>query len=252
MIRPEYDFGEYRERNLLGLERGERPFLYSFWLRRFSRLIEPGDPVCEVGLGLGYLFSRLAKRYKAAGLDTSVVSVAGIRRRGATRVTRASAERIPFKTGAFSLVVAFDVLEHLQVPEALIGEAYRILRPGGHLVLSTPNPESLGARVKNRNDGRGSTPARADREIWFGWRDPTHIQIRKTDAWRAALDAAGYTIVKDGTDMWWDVPYIRGVPVLLQRLLFMPAHWAVGWGLGFLPWRLGENYICIARKRAGR
>lgn len=244
MSESEY-YREYRELNFLGLERGERPFLYSFWLRRFRRLLNKGDSVCEAGIGLGHFFLRLKKTYKAAGFDISETSVKEVRERGGNFLARASAENIPFKTGNFSAVVAFDILEHLHNPEALIAEAYRILGHSGYFVLSTPNPESLGARIKTKKKQGGGR----SHEVWFGLRDATHVSIRKMGDWRELLRRSDFEIVRDGTDMCWDVPYFRGIPVILQKLMFIPSYWIVSWSFGFLPWKLGENYICIARKR---
>jgi SAM-dependent methyltransferase len=52
------------------------------------------------------------------------------------------ATRVPLADASFDLVVALDVLEHV-APEALLGEARRLLRPGGALLLSVPAFPSL-------------------------------------------------------------------------------------------------------------
>lgn len=48
-------------------------------------------------------------------------------------------DKIPAEDGAFDLVVALALIEHLHNPDNFLREASRILRPGGALVLSTPN-----------------------------------------------------------------------------------------------------------------
>lgn len=50
----------------------------------------------------------------------------------------ASAFSLPFADGTFDLVTAFDVIEHLEPEGAALGEAARVLRPGGRLLLSVP------------------------------------------------------------------------------------------------------------------
>ncbi len=49
------------------------------------------------------------------------------------------AEAIPYQDASFDLVVSFDVLEHLPAPRRALGEAFRVLRPGGALLVKTPN-----------------------------------------------------------------------------------------------------------------
>jgi SAM-dependent methyltransferase len=49
-----------------------------------------------------------------------------------------SALQIPFKQAAFDTVVSTEVLEHVPDPLRALCEMQRVLKPGGHLVLSTP------------------------------------------------------------------------------------------------------------------
>ena len=51
-------------------------------------------------------------------------------------------KEIPFGDEEFDVVVASQVIEHLQKPKVLISETYRVLKPGGYAILSTPNLSS--------------------------------------------------------------------------------------------------------------
>jgi len=50
----------------------------------------------------------------------------------------ASVDKAPFSTGSFDTVICTEVLEHVDSPEAVLQECFRVLRGGGHLVLSIP------------------------------------------------------------------------------------------------------------------
>lgn len=52
------------------------------------------------------------------------------------------AERLPFKSRAFDLVICAAVLEHVLSPEEIAGEIHRVLRPGGRLIVETPFNEA--------------------------------------------------------------------------------------------------------------
>jgi SAM-dependent methyltransferase len=108
----------------------------------------PDDTMLEVGCGAGlwtsYLAPRVGRMY-ALDLDPAVIEAA--RRwkapRGSlapiagVRFLRASAEALPFQSGAFTKVLVGDVIEHLPDDRAGIREVGRVLRPGGRAVVST-------------------------------------------------------------------------------------------------------------------
>jgi len=56
------------------------------------------------------------------------------------QLSRANIESLPYRSGAFSCVIAFSVLEHLRRPqlERAISEAARVLEPGGIFLLGCP------------------------------------------------------------------------------------------------------------------
>jgi SAM-dependent methyltransferase len=57
---------------------------------------------------------------------------------------KAYPERVPLADDSVDLVFALEIVEHLRAPFHLAGEAFRILVPGGHLVLTTPNVTRIG------------------------------------------------------------------------------------------------------------
>jgi len=65
-------------------------------------------------------------------------------------VLQGGGEHLPFADASFDMVVSVWVLEHLETPENVFAEVWRVLRPGGHFVFLTPNalnPLVMGNRV---------------------------------------------------------------------------------------------------------
>lgn len=57
-------------------------------------------------------------------------------------------KKLPFKGGSFDFVLGGEVIEHMLYPKFFIEEAHRVLKPGGRIVLSTPNGFHVWARLK--------------------------------------------------------------------------------------------------------
>ena len=97
-------------------------------------------PLLDVGCA-GGLFVHMAREagYEAAGCDVIAAQIEyGVREVGLDlRVGELADLALP--DCAFGVVTLWDVIEHVRAPSELIREAARILRPGGHLLLRTPN-----------------------------------------------------------------------------------------------------------------
>jgi SAM-dependent methyltransferase len=76
---------------------------------------------------------------RVVGMDLSSRAVVQFVRSTCSPAVRATGEGLPFPDAAFDLVVSDDVIEHLVDTDAYVREIKRVLRPGGHLTLSTPN-----------------------------------------------------------------------------------------------------------------
>lgn len=100
----------------------------------------PDDWVLDVGGGTG----RVARRLLASARGVVVVdpSAAMLRRArpepGVVRA-RAAAEALPFSDGAFSRIVVIDAFHHFASRPAATRELWRVLAPGGRLVIEEPD-----------------------------------------------------------------------------------------------------------------
>lgn len=143
-----------------------------FWFRGFRRFVTPlleraaGGRTdlrsLDCGCGTGHNLAMLRQYGAACGIDITFSGLKYAASRGERQVARASAASLPFAAGAFDLVTSFDVIYALpdQVARAAAGEMFRVLKPGGHLVLNTAalaalkgNHSVLGGEVKRYSKG---------------------------------------------------------------------------------------------------
>ena len=115
------------------------------WLRWevVSRLLPPGRlDVLEMGCGQGGFGARLAQRYHYLGVEPDAVSCTVARARvaaaGGGGEVRQGDESVVAADELFDLVVAFEVIEHIEDDAGALAAWASHLRPGGWLLLSTP------------------------------------------------------------------------------------------------------------------
>ncbi len=112
----------------------------------FAATFTDGSRVLDCACGTGYGSALLATRGRAAsvvGIDLDEVTIAYAARhhsRGNVRFVVADAGRLDMLgSGSVDLVVSFETIEHVPDDRAMLEELRRVLRPGGRLVVSTPN-----------------------------------------------------------------------------------------------------------------
>jgi SAM-dependent methyltransferase len=118
-----------------------------------TRFVTPTSRVLEVGCGYGRNLVAIAqldpRLVVGSDVDRSELIRAVDRRGGLSteRQTRIGlvqqeSRRLPFRDNSFDFVVLWQVLEHLfgdDLKQVVISECVRVLRPGGHILVETPN-----------------------------------------------------------------------------------------------------------------
>jgi SAM-dependent methyltransferase len=97
-----------------------------------------GPVIVDVGCGTGATAAALGEFGRVVGVDFSPLALACCGRRGLAHVTRGRAEAIPLRDGCAEAIVATDILEHLDDDAGALAEFHRILKPGGHAVITVP------------------------------------------------------------------------------------------------------------------
>jgi SAM-dependent methyltransferase len=117
----------------------ERRALLDRELRRLSR---PGLALDIGSAGGGNARVMQARGWDVAAADYSAAAVEVARRRGLSAF-RADARELPVRSGSCDLIVAFDVLEHIDEDYLVTAEMARVLRPGGTALIAVPCDMSL-------------------------------------------------------------------------------------------------------------
>lgn len=117
--------------------------------------------VLDVGCGRGDFAAAFVRRgWHAAGLDISPLAVQQACEVG-VEAFAGTLDSAPWEPGSFDLVVMFHCLEHMRDPVGALERAKRLLRPGGHLVVTVPD--------------FGSWQSRRFRGRWYSLDVPRHL-----------------------------------------------------------------------------
>jgi SAM-dependent methyltransferase len=108
---------------------------------RFAAQFAARQRVLDVASGAGFGLPILTHAGgRPIGVDYDALALDDVRQRQpCAALVRADATRLPLRAQSVDLVVSFETIEHVPDAQALVVEIRRVLRPGGRLVLSTPN-----------------------------------------------------------------------------------------------------------------
>ena len=97
------------------------------------------DAGCGTGYGLEMLLAYGPESVKGVDLSEEAVADAGRRLGDQAELVRADVRDLPLEDGSFDVVVCFEVIEHVERQRDALDELKRVLRPGGVLLISSPN-----------------------------------------------------------------------------------------------------------------
>lgn len=109
---------------------------------RWAAPLVGGRTVLDAGCGVGWGSALLAQRAAdVTGVDRSNLAIDEARRRhgDVAQFQLGDLCRLPFEDATFDAVVSFEAIEHVADTELALDEMRRVLRPGGLLLISSPN-----------------------------------------------------------------------------------------------------------------
>lgn len=145
--------------------RGEEPVLR----RQFARTVEfirghvPGGRLLELGCAYGFFLQEAKPYFDVTGIELAAEAAAFARARGSHVITGIADAATLAPLGRFDVIVLLDVIEHLPDPLATLTLCERHLSPGGIIVITTGDFDSLYAKVA----GKGWRLMTVPQHLWF-------------------------------------------------------------------------------------
>jgi 2-polyprenyl-3-methyl-5-hydroxy-6-metoxy-1,4-benzoquinol methylase len=223
------------------------------WVPREVRVLDIG---CGFGESLGFHAARGCDAYGVEA-DANILRVA---ERHGLKVRHGLFDPDLYERCTFDVVTLDQVIEHVADPVTVLRGIDQVLKPGGRLILSTPNANGWGARVFGQR--------------WIHWHAPYHLQFFSESSLQGAATKAGLVVERRQTitqSAWLDFQFCHlvtypsaGEPSVfwspgarrtkLQRLALRLARLPQQLGVNVLLTRmmdalgLGDNSVYVLRK----
>lgn len=229
-----------RSRPLLSLEK------LLFWLiGRDTNLIPfvSGGRLLDVGCGTGEALAAFRDLgWRVSGVEPSEYGAKHAREVHGIDVFTGDLLSAQLEPASFDVICFSNTLEHMSDPMAILRETYRLLAPGGLVVVRVPNADSLEIRFFGSE--------------WFAWEAPRHLYHFDSATLRQILAKTGFMVEKIrcdfipgnfllDLDVWRERTGRRPVR---HRLAWKPVGALVAYASGYAG--RGNCLVAFARKPA--
>ncbi len=191
------------------------------WVPKNVRVLDIG---CGFGESLGYHKSRGCDVY---GVEADV-NIRRVADRFGYKVHVGLFDPKIYEPDFFDYVTLDQVIEHVTNPVEMLRDITGVMKPGGMLIIGTPNSNGWGAKVFGRH--------------WIHWHTPYHLQLFSKKSMKLATEKAGLALedVKTITNSYW--LYLQWVHLLLRPDEGEPS---VLWNPGIKRSRAQERIITM-------
>lgn len=150
-------------------------------LRYMTLKHTPSGKLLDVGCGGGRFMSRMRRLgWEVEGIDFDEKATSKITRRYGMKTYTGDLLSCKLPSASYDAITMSHAIEHLFDPKKSLKECMRLLRPGGKLVVTTPNVESAAAMLFGK--------------FWRGWEPPRHLHLFSVNALKNILLKSGFEI----------------------------------------------------------
>lgn len=158
----------YYNSNISGQGYDEYMEISDNWVKTFTLRLKQIAPyksagkALDIGCGPGYFLTAAQNLgFDVHGLDPSDYIVEQAQKTWGDRIRLGLIESAAYPPESFDLVVAFDTFEHIYDPKKFLTAIHGVLKPGGVLAITTPDPTSLLSKISGKN--------------WVSYKLPEHV-----------------------------------------------------------------------------
>ncbi|HUV42942.1 MAG TPA: class I SAM-dependent methyltransferase [Patescibacteria group bacterium] len=169
-------------------------------LKQIDKRVKSKGKLLDVGCAVGFFLQEAEKDgWSALGIDVSDFALNHCRQQG-LKVRKGTIESVKLPARSFDVITSLQTIEHETNPLNHLKEISRLLKPGGWVVLTTPDHNSWTRRLMGSH--------------WFGYRHQEHLYFLTRETLRKMLKKSGFRKV----EMKRDDPRIFTLGYYLTRL----------------------------------
>lgn len=195
----------------------------AMWSRRMQivKRFSNGENLLDIGTGDGHFMDVAAKEgYSCQGTEFSNAGKQRAEKRGFL-IHFGQLNELHLPSSSYDVITMWHVLEHVPNPGDVLREIWRLLKPGGIVVIAVPNEENTLLRWRLRK-----TPMNPLGNHEDAWGNEIHLTHFQPNTMRRSLEICGYRLMFFGVDDIYKQRTVRNLSVVwLQKLLSYLSGW---------------------------
>jgi 2-polyprenyl-3-methyl-5-hydroxy-6-metoxy-1,4-benzoquinol methylase len=184
---------------------------------KYAAIFQSHEVVLDLGCGNGVFLELLRERsVRGIGIDSFSACIEACRKKGLEAKQAELLQYVESTDDKYDGIFCSHIVEHL-VPQTalkLFAESARILKPGGRIVIVTPNARNIDVITERF------------------WLDVTHVRPYPIPLLEKMLQHEGLLIVRSGIDPDSGIPLLSRNPLTMAKKVMSKIRWGEYWGKG--------------------